>query len=182
MSQQLGTELITETALHFKDASLPSMVRPPAILMELVEHFGVCWEIFPEVILVENEKRQVGFALELYGTHEPGGAHPKHRCSHCQNVFAALHMIADWILPRERRASMVGAEVSSPSSSHWPARKRPSGVTFTIRVMRRETYEQPAHECETQWLKELDGRLKELGVREITTQAIERLLGQGRLA
>jgi hypothetical protein len=182
MSQQLGTELITGTALHLKDASLPSRVRPPAILIELVKHFGVCWEIFPEVILVENEKRQVGFALELYGTHEPGGAHPKHHCSHCRNVFAALHMIADWILPRERRASMVGAEVSSPSSSHWPARECSSEVTFTIRVMRRETHEEPDHDRETQWLKEFDGRLKELGVREFRTQTTEWPLGQERLA
>jgi hypothetical protein len=181
MSQQIETEFITDPALHSKDASIPSTVRPPVILMELVEHFRVYWEILPDISLLGNEERLVGFALELHGTHEPSADHPAKSCIHCHNVFAALHVIADWIVPRERRASMVGAEVSFPSSSHSPIREKPFGVTFTIRVVHRERYEKLAHDYETQWLKEMEGRLRELGVSEARTQAAELLVGQGRL-
>jgi hypothetical protein len=178
MSQQLASVLAADTASQSRDSAGLLRVRPPAVLMELVERFRVCWETFPEVICIDRETRQVGFALELYGTHEPEDVdHHTQRCYHCQRVFAALHVIADWILPRERKASMYEAEVSSPSTSHSPARQIYLGPTFTIRIVHREGDERAAHDSETQWLKELEECLKELGAVKTETQASEPLRG-----
>ena len=44
-------------------------------IKELVERFRVCWEVWPEYRIVRGEKRQIGYALELSGTHEPGVEH-----------------------------------------------------------------------------------------------------------
>lgn len=177
MSGHTGTELGVGTFPRSYRVSQSSMVPPPAILVELVERFHVCWDFWPEIILVQHERRQVGFALGLYGTHEPGLAHPKQRCSHCENVFAVLHVIADWILPRERKAAMHEVEVRSPSDRHLPARHNSSCVTFTIRVTRRRGYEVGAHDCETELLEELGQRLGELGAVKANTQASEPLEG-----
>lgn len=178
MNQQFGTGLAADVALCSKDISHTSTVGPPAVLMELVERFRVCWETFPEIICIDRETRRVGFALELYGTHEPEDLdHHMQRCYHCQRVFAALHVIADWILPREMKALMYEAEVSSPSTSHAPARRILSGPSFTIRIILREGYERPAHDSETQWLKELEERLKELGAVKTETHTSEHLEG-----
>lgn len=178
MNQQFGTGLVADEVLQSKDISHISTVPPPAVLMELVERFSVCWETFPEIICIDRETRHVGFALELYGTHETEGVdHHTQRCYHCQRVFAALHVIADWILPRERKALMYEADVFSPSTRYSPARQIPSGPTFTIRIVRREGYETPAHNTETQWLKDLEERLKELGAVKTETHASERLQG-----
>jgi hypothetical protein len=155
-------------------------VQPPAVLMELVEHFSVCWETLPEVIDVKNEKRQVGFAVQLFGTHEPKVAHPKERCSHCQNVFAALHVIADWVLAREHSARMSEAEVHSPCGIYSPSRPIRSGVTFGIRVVSRRAFDKVSDDSVTQWLEESEERLKALGVIEVRTQGTERLVEQGR--
>jgi hypothetical protein len=131
MSQQLASVLAADTALQSRDSAGLLRVRPPAVLMELVERFRVCWEMFPEIICIDRETRRVGFALELYGTHEPEDVdHHTQRCFHCQRVFAALHVIADWILPRERKASMYEAEVSSPSISRSLARSSPFRCHF----------------------------------------------------
>jgi len=80
--------------------------RAPLVLKELVRQFRVCWEVWPEHIAVAGQRRQVGFALELSGTHEPAVDHPTPGCLHCRKVFAALQVIAVYILPRDERQSM----------------------------------------------------------------------------
>ena len=77
----------------------------PEALRELVERFRVCWEALPNYYYVEKEKRQIGFILELAGTHEAGVEHPLPGCPHCHHVRLALQAIANWIIPKEKRDS-----------------------------------------------------------------------------
>jgi hypothetical protein len=71
----------------------------------LVQRFQVCWEVWPEYLMIGGKQQQVGFELELSGTREPGTGHVSPECPACRHVYAALDAIADWILPREERPS-----------------------------------------------------------------------------
>ncbi len=120
----------------------------PLVLKELVERFRVCWEVWPEYVYVGREKRQVGFALELYGTHEPGTGHVDPGCRHCQRVFAALRTIVDWIQPRDLRPSMYEIAPYDQSISYSSVRDNREDVCLTLRILHRSGFECPVDECE----------------------------------
>jgi hypothetical protein len=136
---------------------------PRAALKDLVQRFRVCWQVWPEQTFVGGEKRQIGFALELYGTHEPGTEHVDPGCAHCSRVMAALREIANSILPRETRPSMYELDWGSQSLSYSPARANRPDVTLTIRIMHRHILDNPVDECETRCLREMEQGLRELG-------------------
>ena len=50
-------------------------------LRELAQQFRVCWKTWPEYAYVGDEKRQVGYALELAGSHEPWVEHADPGCA-----------------------------------------------------------------------------------------------------
>ena len=149
-----------------KKVPMASLVGPPAVLKELVERFQVCWQVWPEYQLVGREKRQTGFAVELYGTHELGTGHVEPGCRHCHRVFAALRVIADWILPRDDRASKCEIESYNPSISYSPERGNRPDVTLTIRVLHRNGFERPVDGSEVPCLREMQQRLREIGACE----------------
>ncbi len=132
-------------------------------LRELVERFQVCWEAMPDHIFVNKEMRQIGFTLELTGTHERGVEHPQPGCQHCRNVRLALRAIADWILPRERRDSDYEILPYDQSIHYDQVRKYRPEVSLRIWIRHRSGYERPVDECEVRCLNEMKGRLTELG-------------------
>ena len=90
---------------------MPKVQNEEELIAGLVERFRVCWEVWPEDMIIDHEKRQVGFSLELYGTHEPSVEHPTAGCPHCIPVFTALQKIAAFILPKEKRPSIYRIEI-----------------------------------------------------------------------
>ena len=68
-------------------------------LRELVERYRVCWEVWPESAMVDGRVRQIGFELELSGTHPQEVKNPSPGCHYCKQVFGALLRIAEHILP-----------------------------------------------------------------------------------
>jgi hypothetical protein len=166
MSQKPTTNRLPAEAGGFNQDDGAVTQPTHAALAELVQRFRVCWEAWPEFELLGHEKRQIGFVLELHGTHEPGVKHPLPGCPHCLRVFDALRTIADWILPREKRPSRYEIESYVPVISYSPARGNRDDVTLTIRILHREGYERPVDACEARCLKEMEARLKELGASE----------------
>jgi len=137
--------------------------RAPLVLKELVRQFRVCWEVWPEHIAVAGQRRQVGFALELSGTHEPAVDHPTPGCLHCRKVFAALQVIAVYILPRDERQSMYDIEPFDSAIHYSPRRSNRLDVFLTIRIIHREHFDRPVDACEIRCLEEMKQRLQELG-------------------
>lgn len=76
-----------------------------AALRELVKRYLVCWDVCPQLPVVDKRQRQVGFELELCGSHVPK-ASTRTRLLGMQQVFQALYAIVEYILPAEGRASM----------------------------------------------------------------------------
>ena len=110
-----------------------------------------------------GEKRKTGFAIELFGTHEPGVHHVNPGCEQCLPVMAALKEIANWILPREERPSMYQISIDSQSLSYSPAHGNRPDVSLTIQIRHRGIIEAPVDECEIRCLNEMEHALKQLG-------------------
>jgi hypothetical protein len=138
----------------------------PEDLRELVERFRVCWEVLPNYYYVKKEKRQIGFILELAGTHEAGVEHPLPGCPHCHNVRLALQAIANWIIPKERRDSDYDIAPYDQSIQYGPLRKFRPDVSLQIWIQHRSGFDREVDACEVRCLNEMKQRLKELGARE----------------
>jgi hypothetical protein len=164
--EDFATDQSLDDRRRAKEVPMSKIVRPPSVLNELVKRFQVCWQVWPEYAMVGREKRQIGFTLDLYGTHGPGPGHVDPGCRHCHRVFAALSVIADWILPRDEQPSRYELESYNPSISYSPGRGNRPDVTLTIRVLHRDGFERPVDDCEARCLKEMQQRLRELAACE----------------
>ena len=136
------------------------------LLADLVRQFRVCWEVSPEYAYVNQERRQVGFDLELYGTHEPWVEHPSPDCDHCLRVFHALQTIAEGILPQEYRPSRSDLGIYDQAIHYDRKRGERPDVVLAIKITHREGYDRPVDECENRCLNEMKQHLRELGARE----------------
>ncbi len=135
-------------------------------MRQLVERYRVCWEVWPESICADGKRRQTGFQLELYGTHDAMTEHPLPGCPACQRLYAALRTIAEWILPEEKRPSTYEIGAFDQSLRYSPARHNRPDVTLRIRILHREGFESPVDSCEVRCLTEMQERLRELGAQE----------------
>ena len=154
------------SALVQAHATKPLLGEGPAVLRDLVQRYRVCWEVWPDYLMLAGRKQQIGFQLELSGTHEAGTEHPTPGCQHCRKVFAALQVIAVHILPREERPSVYDIESFEPAIHYSPARGNRPEVSLTIRIGHREHFDRPVDECEVRCLEEMKQRLRELGASE----------------
>ena len=132
-------------------------------IKDLVQRFRVCWEVLPEQTFVNREMRNIGFSLELYGTHEAGTGRVEPGCVHCIKVQSALNEIAKWILPREERVSRYEVRIDRQSLSYSHERADRSDVRVTIRILHRGTWDQPVDPCELRCLSDMEHALSELG-------------------
>ena len=153
-------------AQHFAHAAPEHPGEVAAELKELVQRFRVCWEASSEDTYLEGEKRQIGFSLELIGTHEPEIKHPDPGCEHCRRVYSALKRIADWIMPKEERPTVYEIEPYRQAISYSHARHDRPDVTLTIRIVHRSDFDRPVDDCELRCLEEMKQSLKRLGVSE----------------
>ena len=134
-------------------------------IKDLVQHFRVCWDTWPEYSIVRHEKRQIGFALDLYGTHEAGVEHPQPGCSHCQRVYDALRQIAAWTLPKDLRPSSYELSPFDHSIGYSPAHGNRPEIILTIRILHGGgRLDNPVDPCEIRCLREIEDRLSEVSV------------------
>jgi hypothetical protein len=137
-----------------------------ADLSDLVQRYRVCWDVRNEYIVGLNHLwEQVGFSLELIGTHPAGIEHPEPGCIHCRNIYDALAQIASWITPKEVRPSFYEIEPFDNAIRYEPAHKRRPDVILKIKVLHREGFA-PVDACEVQCLREMEVRLREIGAHE----------------
>ena len=137
-------------------------------LKNLVERFRVCWKVWPELIYIKGEKRQIGYELELSGTHEPWVEHPEPGCEHCQRVYLALRQIAEWILPKEKRPSRYEIAPFDQSIRYTPSHGNRPDVLCVIKIVHRHEWDQPVDECEERCLEEMEQRLSGLGAGHLS--------------
>lgn len=134
-------------------------------LADLVKRYEVCWEVWPEYLLVNGKERQVGFELELCGTHEAGN-HIGPGCPACRRIYSALLSVSKWILPKEERPSMYEVGPYDQSIRYSLVRGNRPDITLKVTILHRRGFDQPVDDCEVRCLKEMKERLTELGACE----------------
>lgn len=135
-------------------------------LRELVNRHRVYYEVWPENLALNEKTVKVGFDLQLNGVHEhaEGGILPG--CHHCQQVYDDLRRIAEWIMPKEERPSAYEIEPFDRSLHQVPRHGLRLEVALTMKILHRHNFDQPVDACEERCLKEMRGKLADLGVKE----------------
>ncbi len=147
-------------------------------LRELVARHKVVYELHPAYAIVGDERRQVGFDVEISGTHGQGvleghEPQPAPGCERCLGVFRDLVQIARASLPPEDRPTGYYIEPFD-HSLHYFKKRRPSAnrdrpdVLLTIEVRHREGFDREVDPCEARCVQDIIASLRTLGAQEGT--------------
>ena len=156
------------------DVSPDTLINPastPGRLLEITEKHQVCYEVWPERSVAEGVKIQIGFELQLCKTNSHVAAAGEHQpvpgCEYCLSTYEDLRHIAEWILPRDERPSRYEIGTFDRALHVAPhSRHSRSEVVLTIHIMHRVDFNRDVDDCEHRCLKEMKGRLKQLGIYE----------------
>ena len=144
-------------------------------LREIVVRHCVYYEVRRESVpLKDHSLQEVGFRLELHGRHA-AGSHPMPGCALCQEIYGGLREIAAWILPKEIRDSSYDLEAFDASLHYSHATKDPGSVQLGIDILHRSGFDRPVDACEVRCLREMEEKLKRLGVRRGPAVDVDRL-------
>jgi hypothetical protein len=83
-----------------------------AEVRELVQRHRVCFDLMNEYVYVDHDPEQIGFCVELVGTHRADVQHPEPGCGHCRDVYQALERI---VIGGDVLTAVDGKEISSLS-------------------------------------------------------------------
>ncbi len=133
-------------------------------LRDLVERYRICWEVLNDCAYINYVRSQIGFYIELTGTHPEGIKHPQPGCEHCRDVYDALKRIATWITPKEVRPSMYDIEPFESAIRYQPIHRNRPDIVLRIRIMHRSGFA-PVDACEIRCLKEMTGKLTQIGAQ-----------------
>ena len=129
-------------------------------LRQIVSRHKVYWQAWPELMMCGTERRQVGFRLALFGTHDRPEAHPVAGCSECWRVYKDLHELARALFPEEERESAYHIGIFDASLVFSGSRR---DVLLTIKISHRHAFDRPVDACELRCLAEMQEKLLSLG-------------------
>lgn len=133
-------------------------------LRDLVKKHQVCYEVWPDFLIVGGEKTKVGFEIQLFGVDEHASAHLLPGCKHCLETYGDMRQIATWILPTEERLSGYEIEPFDQAFHESPKRRLRNEVALSIKIFHRHGFDQPVDRCEEVCLKDLQDNLRRLGI------------------
>lgn len=143
---------------------MPSTVGQSSNTSELIKRFQVRWDVWPEYIFLDHEKRQIGFQLELAGMHENGSEHPEPGSEKCRETYQALVQIAQDALPAGNDENIYRFEPYDPGIHYSPRHGNRPEVVLKIRIMHRKAFDRPVDDGQMRYLNELQQHLDELGI------------------
>ena len=144
-------------------------------LREIAARHRVYYEIRREQVpLKDHTLQEVGYRLELHGEHA-AGSHPMPGCALCQEIYRGLREIAVWILPTEIRDSSYDLEAFDASLHYSHPTKDPGSVQLGIDILHRSGFDRPVDACEVRCLREMEEKLRRLGLRRGPAVDMDRL-------
>lgn len=140
-------------------------------LKDLVQRHAVSYEVWPEWSLDRGKRVKVGFELQLCGANSRCAAHETvHHvpgCHSCRRTYEDLKEVAEWMLPKERRASRYEIQTFDRALHIAPkGRGTRSEVVLSVKILHRHGINDPVDDCEELCLSEMRGKLAELGMAE----------------
>jgi hypothetical protein len=144
---------------------------PMERLREIACRHQLCYEVWPERSVLEGRAIRIGFELRLCGanTHTSDGGldHELPGCAHCVQTYGELRQIAESILPRDERPSRYEIGAFDRALHVAPhSRHSRNEVVVPIHIMHRHDFNREVDDCEDRCLKEMQQRLRELGIVE----------------
>lgn len=156
-------------------------------LRDLVFEHQVVFEVRPAYGFDEGKRLQVGFDVELCGTHGQGvldGREPQPipGCDRCVRVWDHLDEIARNVLPPADRPTGYYVEPFDHSLRYFTKRRvarvdRPD-VQLMIEIRHREGFNRDVDPCESRCLQDILASLRSLGAQEGTWNAYRARLFQ----
>jgi outer membrane protein TolC len=131
-------------------------------LKAIIAKYRVCWDVYADKVVEGGKVEQDGFRLELYGTHPKGVDRVDPGCPRCIEVWDALHRIAEWIIPKEVRASRHQIDDFDRGIHYSRLRDARSDIELHIVIAHQSGFG-PVDECENRCLGEMKDKLAELG-------------------
>jgi len=133
-------------------------------MTEIVNDHKVFWIVMPiELPGGEGAPVRVGMSLALVGTDEEGSAASD---EHSQQIVSdKLEELAEWLVPKNYPNVEFEIRRHDTETFYLPddLRTKRKNYVVGIRILHKEGFDQPVDEYQTQILKELESRLKELG-------------------
>lgn len=133
-------------------------------LTDLVQRYEVCWETWPKYSQVDGQG-QVGFELELCGTHEAVD-HSGPGCPACRRIYNALLSVAGWALAQEERFSLHVVGPYDQKVRYSLAHGNRPDIALKLKVFHQRHSDQQAGDCEQRCLNEIREHLAQLGASE----------------
>lgn len=142
---------------------MPSAIQARRHLEDLARRYQVCWDVWPEAVMVDGKRRQIGYVIELSGSH-PQVKELSPGCPYCKEVFGALLQISEYILPPKcGQPSESNIDAYNQSITYSRRRGLRPDVGLAIHLVHRQGFG-PVDECEQRCLDKMENRLTGLGV------------------
>lgn len=135
-------------------------------LRTIVRDFRIHWRVSPEYVYVGDERRHVGFNLELGAAHRDPHERVAPGCPKCIPLKAALTDVIQFILPREERDSVYEVHVAAQRLTYPSGHPNAPEVIAEIQILHRSEFQRPVDACEERCLAEMTAALKDLGSPE----------------
>lgn len=135
-------------------------------LSALTHRYRVCFEVSPEYAYVGGERREIGYAVELFGTHDEPLKAPAPGCPECAPVQSALEEIIDFVVPRELRDSRYDLHVDRNRLAFSETRGRRPDVSARITILHKQGVNRPVDACEARCLHDIVRSLRAIGALE----------------
>lgn len=128
-------------------------------LRDRVRRHNIHWQAWPEFHVCGTERKQVGFRLDLLGTHDRPSTRPIPGCPESWKVYTSLRDLARWVLPEEQGGDLQ-VIVDDASLVRQGDRR---DIMVTIKIGHRSGNDQPVDEQEASCLAAIEERLIALG-------------------
>ena len=139
-------------------------------LNEVMKQYTLFWKIWPEYVLVGSERRQVGFEVELIGSHSSDPSHIDPACAICHRVQHVLLLIAAATVEEigHEAQDSVRYEITDDPQSvvcspGWGNR---ACVAISIHILHKRGFDHPVSQAEADFLESIRTHLLELGLSQ----------------
>jgi hypothetical protein len=128
---------------------------------------AVFWHVWPYRTVIDREARQIGFELELIGSHCVDPNHLNPGCPQCRHVRSALLVVAEhltnYVFPNLQQS--LAYDIDSHSTSIVYSANR-ACVTVSIIVMHRQAFDHAIDLSDNFVLATVKQSMAELGIAE----------------
>lgn len=135
-------------------------------LRHIVRQYRVCYEVWPEWLMVGQTKRQVGYEIELCGMQESRAE--RNGPGHGYQTYTQLKRIAQWLIAGNTTAARCQMLPYDQALHRSPRRRFRPDVILTIKILHRHDhrFDAPVDQCQELCLKQLREKLAALGIAE----------------